>query len=600
MSVFLQRMVCDGGHKGRQSNRIEKTAYVLMKKVKKQFFKTGVSLFAVGLLSFSAVKSEAEEQRILQYQPFVANYLAAILAEHRDDMQQAVVFFERAESALGGDPGLLERVFSLNMANGNIDKAYEIAKELQEIEGTSPLSRLLTIVYDIDAGDYQQAYEKLTLSQKELPSVLQFHLAKAYLDIEMGRDVEEVITELKKGEYSKLLDGHKYYHIGKMYEKAGEVDKAIKAFELSFEEDDGSIFTVLELGRLYEQNDKRDMAHNVYRIFQHKNPESLLLKTTYDRFSRGEPAKVKPVPTVKEEMAEVLFGFSTLMVSQKLDMAGRQLLYMTTKMDPNHAFAHFYEGVLNEQVEDLEAAVESYEKVSKDNPAWLSSQVRVSRALRKMDKPDEALQKIETLLQDSPDELLLHKNAAEIYYETKQYDKAVKHYTFVIDNKDLGMTEASRSIYYFARGASYERLGDFNKASMDLEKSLEVNPNNPTVMNYLGYMWLDTGHKIDEAFGHIQKALLLRPNDGSIVDSMGWAYYKKQDYESAVQLLERAVELLPEDPTINMHLGDTYEKLGRMEEALLQWKRALELGPDTEDHIEYLRQKLKTLETAEK
>jgi tetratricopeptide (TPR) repeat protein len=572
-----------------------------MRKLRHHLFRTGASLLVVGLFSVAIIKPvfAQEEEKIIRFQPFVANYLAAMIAEYRDETKQAAGYYEKAEQALGGDIGLQEKTFSLHMANGNIDKAYKVAKKLLDIEGTSPLSKLLVAVYDVDKGDYKLALEKISALHKDLPSVLQFHLAQSYLDIELGKSVKKVVKDLKKADYSDLLDGHRYYHIGRMYEKAGQTDKAVKAFEKAFDEDTGSIFNVLELGRLYEQTQRRDMARDVYRIFQESNPESMLLKSTFRRFKSGKAIKKYVKPTIEDDLAEVLFGFSTLMVSQNLDTAGRQLLHMTTKISDKHAFAHFYEGVLNEQNDELEDAIKSYGFVAKDNPAWLSSQVRVARVLKKIGKKDAAIRKLNALLKDNPDEVFLHKTAAEIYYESKQYKKAAKHYSRVLSG-NKSMSEAKKSVYYFARGASYERLGNFEKASADLEKSLESNPNNPTVMNYLGYMWIDTGNKIDEAFAHIQKALLLRPNDGSIIDSMGWAYFKKADYESAAQLLERAVELLPDDATINMHLGDTYEKLGRFDEAKLQWQRALELGPDTEKHKKHLKIKLRIRKTAKK
>jgi tetratricopeptide (TPR) repeat protein len=570
-----------------------------MRKLKFKTCKFSSLLLVASIFAVLCVQDvSAEEEKNIRFQPFVANYLAAMIAEYRDEQKQAADFYELAEQAMGGDIGLKEKAFSLHMANGNVERAYAIAEDLADVPDASPLSKLLLAVYDVETGNYQKAHDFVSKLHEELPSVLQFHLAQSYLSLELGKPVEEVVKELLDAKYSQLLDGHRFYHVGRMYEKAGKMDKAVMYFEKAFDEDDGSIFNVLELGRLYERTGKRDMARDVYRIFQEANPESLLLKSTWKRFESGEVLGEKPTPTIEEDFAEVLFGFSTLMVSQHLEEAGRQLLYMTTKMNPNHEFAHFYEGVLNEQIEDLDKAVESYKAVEKGNPAWLSSQVRIARALKKNGDVDGSLARINELLKDHPNEIFLHKTAAEIYYESKRYKQAAHHYSQVLQEAE-SMSKGTKSIYYFARGASYERMGDFDKASRDLQKSLEVNPNNPTVMNYLGYMWIDTDNKIDEAFAHIQKALLLRPNDGSIVDSMGWAYYKKADYESAVQLLERAVELLPDDATINMHLGDTYEKLGRMDEARLQWERALELGPDTEDHEKHLKTKLKMLTTAE-
>ena len=136
---------------------------------------------------------------------------------------------------------------------------------------------------------------------------------------------------------------------------------------------------------------------------------------------------------------------------------------------------------------------------------------------------------------------------------------------------------------YYSRGIAYERSNQWNLAEADLEHALELKPDQPLVLNYLGYSWIDRGEKLHRGLKMIEKAVELRPDDGYIVDSLGWAHYRLGDYASAVEYLEKALELVPEDPTINDHLGDAYWKSGRMTEARYQWRRALQFKPDKED-----------------
>jgi Flp pilus assembly protein TadD len=147
-------------------------------------------------------------------------------------------------------------------------------------------------------------------------------------------------------------------------------------------------------------------------------------------------------------------------------------------------------------------------------------------------------------------------------------------------------------IYYF-RGICYERSKQWPKAEADMKQALELFPDQPLVLNYLGYSWIDQGINLDDGMRMIQRAVDQRADDGYIVDSLGWAYYRIGNYEEAVKHLERAVELKPEDPTINDHLGDGYWKVGRVLEARFQWSHARDLKPDPED-LAKIEDKLKS------
>jgi Flp pilus assembly protein TadD len=144
----------------------------------------------------------------------------------------------------------------------------------------------------------------------------------------------------------------------------------------------------------------------------------------------------------------------------------------------------------------------------------------------------------------------------------------------------------------FVRGAARERQARFDLAEADLKRALEMQPENATVLNYLGYSWIDRGINLEEGFDLIRKAVALEPESGQIVDSLGWAHYRLGQYEEAVDYLERAVALEPGDPVLNDHLGDAYWKAGRQKEAGFQWRRALKLDPPQEER-EAIELKLK-------
>ena len=138
---------------------------------------------------------------------------------------------------------------------------------------------------------------------------------------------------------------------------------------------------------------------------------------------------------------------------------------------------------------------------------------------------------------------------------------------------------------YYQRGIAYERLKEWDKAEPNFRKALELSPDQPQVLNYLGYSWVDMNRNLDEGLDLIRKAVELRPNDGYIIDSLGWAYYRLERFDDAVEQLERAVLITPSDPTINDHLGDAYWRVGREREARFQWQRALDGNPAPEDEL---------------
>jgi Flp pilus assembly protein TadD len=152
--------------------------------------------------------------------------------------------------------------------------------------------------------------------------------------------------------------------------------------------------------------------------------------------------------------------------------------------------------------------------------------------------------------------------------------------------------EKSNWVMFYFRGICYERSNQWPKAEADMKKALELYPDQPLVLNYLGYSWVDKGVHLEEGMDMIRRAVEQRPDDGYIVDSLGWAYFRTGNYDEAVKNLERAVQLKPDDPTINDHLGDAYWRVGRLLEAHFQWSQAVDFKPDP-DELATLQKKLK-------
>ena len=208
--------------------------------------------------------------------------------------------------------------------------------------------------------------------------------------------------------------------------------------------------------------------------------------------------------------------------------------------------------------------------------------MRIAANLELLDRTDEAIAQLKAMAAEEPTRAGADMQLGDLLRGKKRFTESVAAYDEAIQRFEAaGMPE--RWSLYYSRGIALERSGQWKRAEADLEHALELKPDQPLVLNYLGYSWIDRGENLDRGLKMIQKAVELRPEDGYIVDSLGWAHYRLGDYSSAVQYLEKAIELVPEDPTINHHLGDTYWQSGRPVEARYQWKRALQFGPQDEE-----------------
>ena len=183
---------------------------------------------------------------------------------------------------------------------------------------------------------------------------------------------------------------------------------------------------------------------------------------------------------------------------------------------------------------------------------------------------------LEELIKNHPKNWELKILLADIYRTEKNYDGSINLYSQIIEDV---LDENKWSIFY-SRGIAYERLNKWEKAEEDLKMAMTLQPNDPYVINYLAYSWLDRKMNIDLALNLLEKAVELEPSDGYILDSLGWAHYLSNSYEKSVYFLEKAVSFLPNDPTLNDHLGDAYWKSGRYDEAQSQWKRVLIIDPE--------------------
>ena len=287
------------------------------------------------------------------------------------------------------------------------------------------------------------------------------------------------------------------------------------------------------------------------------------------------------ISSADEGLAEVFYGLGEALTGEGGVSLGTIYLQLALYAKPDHAFALAALANAEETGKRYDDAIETYEKIPKGSALQNAIEIRKAFNLNSLDKVDEAKAILESLAKREPKDVRPLEALGNIMRARKKYPEAVGYFSRAIDV--IGKPDQRHWGYYYARGTAYERMKNWPAAENDLKKALALAPEQALVLNYLGYSWIDQNKNMKEGMKLIEKAVQLKPDDGYIVDSLGWAHYKQGNYKESVRYLERAVEIKPEDPTLNDHLGDAFWQVGREREAKFQWAQALSLSPEPED-----------------
>ena len=289
--------------------------------------------------------------------------------------------------------------------------------------------------------------------------------------------------------------------------------------------------------------------------------------------------------------AEVLYGLGAALGRRGGEDLGLVYLQLALYLAPNQPLALLSLADLYEQVKNPQLAIKIYERMPQSSPLRRNAEIQMAVNLDTVDKTDEAKQRLQKLLKDHPADIDAIMALGSIQRGRKDFADCAQTYSKGVAT--IANPERPNWLIFYFRGICNERAKAWAQAEADLKQALKLYPDQPHVLNYLGYSWIDQGINLDEGMRMIRRAVEQRPDDGYIVDSLGWAYYRLGNYDEAVKHLERAVELKPDDPTINDHLGDAYAKSGRTLEAEFQWAHARDLKPEPEDLVK-IKQKLAT------
>jgi len=508
------------------------------------------------------------------------SYLAARHASVERDSAAAAAFYR---SALRIDPKnneLLDRAFISSLADGEIDDAVKLAERILTIDKTNRVARLVIGVRDLKLKKYAAAQSNINQSIRGPITDLVATLLSGWASYGAG-DSKAAVANIDKLTGPEWYPIFKDLHSGMILELAGKEKDAGVRLERAYKLDDTMLRVADDYARWLTRNKDNASATAVYEAFDKKLPRHPLVQEGLREARAGK--KLPPlVDSAQTGAAEALYGIGATLTRRGGEDLALVYLQLALYLSPNHPLALLSLADLYESVKKPAMAIKVYERVPANSALKRNAQIQLATDLDAADRSDEAIKILKGVTAEDPKDIEAIMALGNIERGRKKFADCADTYSQGI----AAMPDASEKgnwVYYYYRGICEERSKAWNKAEADMRKALELQPEQPHVLNYLGYSWIDQGVNLDEGMKMIKRAVEQRPDDGYIVDSLGWAYFRIGNYEDAVKNLERAVDLKPEDPTINDHLGDAYWRIGRTLEAKFQWAHARDLKPEPEE-----------------
>jgi tetratricopeptide (TPR) repeat protein len=534
-----------------------------------------VAAIAAAALTAPPARAYEQADKLLS-----GNYLAGRSASVARDNDLASDYFVQALKADPGNPVLIERVFLLKTADGDIANAEEFAVQVLGFNSQQRMARIVLGLRDFRNRHYADARKNFEVASYTPVGELTSGLLVAWSYAGDG-DLNNALKALDRLDRNEAFANFKNFHAGLLSDYLGNAIRAEVFYKKAYDQAGTSLRVLQAYGNFLERNNRRDEAIRLYTAFLEGDDNPLIAAAL-----ANAKAGKKPVPMIGSPSAgaaEALFSLATSMTDdQSIDVA---LLYtqLALSMDSDRPVVLTLLGDVYGDMKLDEKAIDAYSLIPESSVLSTNAEMEIGVSLHRLDRTKEAQQKLLDVIAREPDNYDALVTLGNIYRSNEDYANAAKIYdkAIALVSGDSG-TPGNWRIYYY-NGIAHERLKQWDIAERHFRKALELSPDEPTVLNYLGYSLIEKKQNLPEAMDMVKKAVELRPNDGYIIDSLGWAYFQLGDYDQAVIHIERAVELLPADPIIAEHLGDAYWRVGRRLEAKFQWQHARDNKPEPAD-----------------
>ncbi len=521
----------------------------------------------------------------------LGSYLAGRIARGQHDTAAASEHYRRALDRDPGNDALIEQTLLMEAAEGRFDQAIGHARELHEKSADHRMANLVLGLSEAKNSRYHAAEAHFKKTAAGVMAELTAALARAWALSAQG-DVKgalDLLDGIKQAEWAQF---YLRYHKALISDIAGRRQEARALYERIFRGDQKSLRITLAYAQHASFGGDQKLARQIMDEHAKRTAGNIhpMAKALTDRL-KGNDRLPLLIEQPLDGLAEVFYGLGEALTGEPaMASVGAIYLQMSLYLKPDQPFALAALANFYETAKKYEDAIEAYDRIPKDGPLQAAIDIRKALNLNQLERVDEAKTVLEKIAAENPTDIKPLDALGTIMRGRKRFEEAIDYYNRAIAL--LGpKQDKSHWTYYYARGTSYERVKKWPQAESDLQKALQLAPEQPLVLNYLGYSWVDQNKNLKQGLQLIEQAVKLKPDDGYIVDSLGWAHYRLGNYKEAVKYLERAVELRPEDPVLNDHLGDAFWRVGRETEARFQWEQALTLKPEPED-VDKIKKKL--------
>jgi len=514
------------------------------------------------------------------------SYLAGRFAQHQDDWRAAAQYISQALAANPEDMSLLRRAYVLRLGDGQVGAAIELANRLTGQDGEPQLSTALLAADAIKHGRIADAEAMAKRMPREGLGKFIGPLYDAWLAAARG-DTARAQQGLEPLAAASGFAALHNLHLALVFDLAGKPAEAEEHYRRAAG-NEPPLRVVQLVGNFLERQGRKDEARALYEAFRATNPESLMIEPALKALDAGKPAK-PIVADAAQGLGEALFDLGSALHHEGAEETALLFGRIALHLRPDLTLARLMIGDVMESRGHYEDALVEYKALAQDPSLGWASRLRAAEALARLERTDEAIALLNALSTERPERTDSLIRLGDLYRVAKRHADAVDAYSRAMER--IGTPSERHWSLYYARAMANDQLKKWPEAEADLKKALELKPEEPYLLNYLGYSWVDRGENLDRARAMIERAVELKPRDGYIIDSLGWALYRMGDFLGAVSKLERAVELRPVDSTINDHLGDAYWRVGRRNEARFQWQRALRTAEE-ESQKDQIREKL--------
>jgi tetratricopeptide (TPR) repeat protein len=539
-----------------------------------------MSFMACACATSAATESDAPATAVPQAEQELSPLGAYLAARHAQQVRDFATAAHYMGAALAADPAndeLVRRTFLFRVGEGNITDAIPLATRIADLDRRSGFADLVLVLQQLKSGHYREALDRARASPADGAQRVTGPMLTAWAEVGLGQTMEAQLA-LAGIEARNTLPELTLFHRALIADVTDHIDEAARTYDQLTANTAHLTWRMVELaGNFYERHQRDAAARRLYQRVKASTDNAAIVDAALQRMTTGViPPRL--IATPRDGAAEAMFDFASILNSRTtLDVAliyARFALYLK----PDFPIAQLLLAEIADELGHHQEALADYRAVDRASPLAWSARLREAAMLDELGHTDDAVAKLRQMATEHPHDRQPAVELGDILRSHDRFKEAVVAYDDAFAR--FGQTQPRDWRLYYSRGIALERSQQWARAESDLKRALELEPEQPLVLNYLGYSWIDQGQHLDRALRMVERAVALRPNDGYIVDSLGWAYFRLGDYDKATVNLERAIELVPEDATINDHLGDAYWRTGRHLEARFQWNRALLFKPD--------------------